>query len=450
VYDIFISRRILPLLLVILSSLHNLQAQPDGRINLGSKVNSGFSELNPVITSDDLLLFFTRKGDTANFGFSGRPDDEDIWYSFREADGTWGKANLMAGPLNTEGYDGVRAVNKSVTRLYLQNQYFADGRRKKGFSVSELGSDGMWQFPTPLDIANYYNDTTTATMAVSNDENVLIMALKRKDSQGGHDLYVSFKTGTYSFSEPKRIDQLSTTGDEVAPFIGFEDQTIYLPSTGFGSPNGLHDIYVMHRLDDTWMNWSKPERLPEPLNSPSSDFYFTLTAAGDTAYISSWDGTSKRGFGKSDIWKAALPKEYRPGTFMPRPQGMPEDDAPAVGALIRLDNVFFDVNKATLRPESHEALEKLRDLLNRYPSMEIEIQGHTDSDGDEAANLALSENRAKSVVKHLIDEGTAAPRLSAKGFGESQPIAPNTTKAGKQLNRRVMVLIKGYGYKGGN
>jgi outer membrane protein OmpA-like peptidoglycan-associated protein len=80
--------------------------------------------------------------------------------------------------------------------------------------------------------------------------------------------------------------------------------------------------------------------------------------------------------------------------------------------------------------------------------MEIEIQGHTDSDGSEESNLALSEERAKSVVAYLVHEGVAEGRLTAKGYGETEPIAPNTTREGKQLNRRVMVMIRGYGYRG--
>jgi hypothetical protein len=104
-------------------------AQQSQRTNLGPNINAEYSELNPVITPDNQMLFFTRKGDPRNVGTATRPDDEDIWYSMRGTDGTWGEAVHLEGPLNTSGYDGVRAINKSVTRLYLQNQYFPDGRR---------------------------------------------------------------------------------------------------------------------------------------------------------------------------------------------------------------------------------------------------------------------------------------------------------------------------------
>lgn len=419
-------------------------AQPE-RINLGPGINSEYSELQPIVTSDGQVMFFTRKAHPQNVGFATRPDDEDIWYALRQADGTWSPAIHLDGPLNTAGYDGVRAVNKTVTHLYLQNQYRADGTRGKGFSISARAEDGTWPYPTPLEIANYYNDTTVATLAVSNDENVLVLSLKRKDSKGAHDLYVAFRTGPYSYSEPKLIDALSTAGDEIAPFIGFDDQTIYVPSTGWSAENGSHDVFVSHRMDSTWLHWSKPERLPEPINMPSADFYFCLTADADTVYLSSWHETNTRGSGRSDIWKAALPERFRPGTYIPR--GETPSDQPPAGSLIRLDNVYFDVAKATLKPESDPVLADLVALLNKYPTMRIEVQGHTDNDGSTEANQTLSENRVKSVVKYLVDRGIKPGRLVAIGFGESQPIAPNTNAQGKRLNRRVMVRILGYDFK---
>ena len=443
-----------PLMLLLLVA-PALTAQ-EARINLGPNINSAYSDLQPVITSDDQILFFTRKGHPENVGYATRKDDEDIWYSTRNADGSWAPAIHLQGPLNTPGYDGVRAVNSAVTHLYLQNQYRADGTRGKGFSISEKGADGMWAYPTPLDIENYYNDTTVATLAVSYDEKVLVLSLKRKDSKVGHDLYVSFKTVEYSFTEPKLIDELSTTGDEIAPFIGFDDRTMYFPSTGWGADSGAHDIFMVRRLDDTWLHWSKPVKLPPPINTLSADFYFDISASSDTCYPSSWHETTTRGFGMSDIWKVGLPEPYRPGTFIatgdytriPTGTQFPRMEDPAVGALLRLDNLYFDTDKATVRQDSKEPLEKLLKLMQAYPTLRIEIQGHTDSDGSEDHNMQLSSDRANTVMRYLVDHGIAAPRLKANGYGETMPIAPNTTSAGKQLNRRVMIQILGYDYHG--
>jgi outer membrane protein OmpA-like peptidoglycan-associated protein len=445
-------------LVAVVAALGFLEAdaQPE-RINLGPGINSQYSELQPIVTSDEQTLFFTRKGDPENVGAGVRPDDEDIWYATRLSDGTWSKAKHLEGPFNTTQYDGVRAINASVTHLYLQNQYRADGSRAKGFSVSERAPDGSWAYPVPLDIEKYYNDTTVATLAVSNDERVLILSLKRKDTKGQHDLYVSFRIGPYKYSEPQSIADLNTTGDELAPCIGFDDRTIYVPSSGWGAEDGLHDVFVSRRLDSTWLHWSKPERLPYPINTPSADFYFSLSANADTCYLSSWHETSTRGYGKADIWTCGLPERYRPGTMLVAEDApsatpsRPDESAPTepvAGSLFRLDNVYFDVDKSTLRPESVTTLDRLIVLMRRFPGMRIEIQGHTDSDGTDEHNMILSGDRAAAVVGYLIDHGIDRGRLESKGYGEHVPIAPNTTAAGKQLNRRVMALVIGHGAGG--
>ncbi len=111
------------------------------------------------------------------------------------------------------------------------------------------------------------------------------------------------------------------------------------------------------------------------------------------------------------------------------------------GGKIVLRNVFFDVDKASLRKESEDELERLHKILELNPNMKIEIDGHTDSDGGEEHNLKLSESRAKSVVDYLIARGINKDNLSWKGFGESQPQVPNDTPENKQLNRRTEIKI---------
>jgi outer membrane protein OmpA-like peptidoglycan-associated protein len=106
-----------------------------------------------------------------------------------------------------------------------------------------------------------------------------------------------------------------------------------------------------------------------------------------------------------------------------------------------LDDVHFDVNMATLRPESYKALDNLVSVLKIKEDQKVEIAGHTDSDGDEKANLLLSQARAESVVKYLLSKGINANQLIAKGYGESEPIDDNNTAAGKQKNRRTEARI---------
>ena len=108
----------------------------------------------------------------------------------------------------------------------------------------------------------------------------------------------------------------------------------------------------------------------------------------------------------------------------------------AVGSIIVLRNIFFDFDKATLRPESTNELERLIKLLNDLPTLKIEISSHTDSKGSDAYNMTLSQSRSESVVSYLINHGIAKDRLTAKGYGETKPMDTNDTDEGRQNNRR--------------
>ena len=111
------------------------------------------------------------------------------------------------------------------------------------------------------------------------------------------------------------------------------------------------------------------------------------------------------------------------------------------GAVIRLNNVFFDTDSAELLPKSRAELGRLVLTLGRYPTMKIEIAGHTDSRSSDEYNLGLSERRAASVRAYLERAGIGAARLQSHGYGEGQPIASNETEKGRALNRRVEFRI---------
>jgi len=103
--------------------------------------------------------------------------------------------------------------------------------------------------------------------------------------------------------------------------------------------------------------------------------------------------------------------------------------------------VSFAYNSAKLTPAFHSTLNKVADILNRYPRTTITITGHTDSKGSHQYNQQLSEQRAQAVKWYLMDQGMASNRISIEGGGETQPRASNETEAGRQLNRRVEMLI---------
>jgi OOP family OmpA-OmpF porin len=111
------------------------------------------------------------------------------------------------------------------------------------------------------------------------------------------------------------------------------------------------------------------------------------------------------------------------------------------GLELTLGDVLFEVNQASLKPGAMRNLYQLADFLNKNPTRQVTIEGHTDSTGLEAANLELSLRRAEAVRDFLISSGVSPDRITARGQGEMYPIASNDTAAGRQQNRRVEILV---------
>jgi OmpA-OmpF porin, OOP family len=112
-----------------------------------------------------------------------------------------------------------------------------------------------------------------------------------------------------------------------------------------------------------------------------------------------------------------------------------------VGQIVRLNNIFFDFGKSTLKAESFNELNRVAKMMTENPSMKLEIAGHTDNVGADEANQSLSQNRAASVVTYLNSKGISSDRLVAMGYGETSPVATNDTEEGRELNRRVEFKI---------
>jgi len=129
----------------------------------------------------------------------------------------------------------------------------------------------------------------------------------------------------------------------------------------------------------------------------------------------------------------------------PPPEPKKEEPPPPPARVELRDNkieirekIQFEVNKAVILPQSFSLLNEIADVIKKNPHIKkIAIEGHASAEGDKAHNLKLSDDRAKSVMKYLTEHGVEAPRLTAKGFGVTKPIADNNTEEGKEKNRRV-------------
>ena len=115
----------------------------------------------------------------------------------------------------------------------------------------------------------------------------------------------------------------------------------------------------------------------------------------------------------------------------------------ARGLIVNMSDVLFDTAQHTLRPAAREKLAKLSGIVLGYPSLKLEVEGHTDSVGTDEYNMQLSESRANEVRDFLVHEGISSSSIAARGFGESQEVASNDTAAGRQQNRRVELVVSG-------
>ena len=115
----------------------------------------------------------------------------------------------------------------------------------------------------------------------------------------------------------------------------------------------------------------------------------------------------------------------------------------ARGLIVNMSDVLFDTAKYTLKPGAREKLSKVAGILLAYPGLNIEVDGYTDNVGGDEYNQNLSDQRAESVRAYLVAQGVLTGSVTAKGFGKTQPVGTNDTAAGRQINRRVELVVSG-------
>jgi OOP family OmpA-OmpF porin len=134
-------------------------------------------------------------------------------------------------------------------------------------------------------------------------------------------------------------------------------------------------------------------------------------------------------------------KKPKPAPPPPAAAPAPAPPAEVVQERIVLRGVNFDFDKSEVRPDAAVVLDEVVSILSGKPDVEVRVEGHTDSTGPEAYNQGLSERRADSVLRYLVQKGIGEARLTSVGFGESNPIATNDTREGRALNRRVELQV---------
>lgn len=356
-------RRLLPVLIFHFSLLLVHAQAPE---NLGEAVNSPHPELNPVIAPDGKTLFFSRVGHPQNTVKS--KVSQDVWFCEATESG-WGTARRMPAPVNQEEHNVLYSITPDGQTILSHSISREDNLTTiRGFSLIRRQGTG-WGAPQRLVIPGLENLSRGyyETACLANDGKTLLMAFSEHRKGRESDLYVSTQNKRGDWSKPARIDALSTKYDETTPFLAADGQTLYFSSNREGGL-GSNDIYVAKRLDNSWQKWTKPINVGTPINTPEYDAYYSVSAAGDYAYLVTYQG----GQGKADIVRFKLKRDDRPAAVAPptvaQTTGNPEVPAQPLpptstqsGAVVLLSGKLLDAKTRQVPSNARIIYESLPD-----------------------------------------------------------------------------------------
>lgn len=387
--------------------------------NLGAGVNTSADEYLPALTVDGQTMIFTR-----------RAKDEDFYLS-ECREGVWSQA--VALPINTPDNEGAQCLSQDGRVLL-----FTACDREGGMGRCDLYlctlRNGKWTKPRNLG-PPVNTGAWESQPSLSVDGRTLYFVSNRRGGYGGMDIWKTVFTGR-GWTEPENLGpQINTAGDEMSPFIHFDDRTLYFASNGHVGMGG-QDQFVA-RMEDNGQ-WGKPQNMGYPINTEADETNLIVDADGRTAYYSS---DRAGGYGRQDLYRFDLPEALRPLPAMATGDTAQPVAPLESGQTLTLRNILFATASATFDSASYPTLERLASLLQAHPNLKVEIAGHTDNVGRPETNQRLSEQRAQAVVQYLVSQGVSPARLSAKGYGESRPVASNDTEEGRAQNRRTELKI---------
>jgi outer membrane protein OmpA-like peptidoglycan-associated protein/tetratricopeptide (TPR) repeat protein len=466
--------------------------------NLGPEINTSKSEYWPSLTADDSVIVYTVSDRL-------KRSQEDLYTSSRE-NNSWKKGVRMSPPINSEGSEGAQTISADGKTMVFTACLRSDSYGSCDLYISKKKGKN-WS--NPLNMGNVINTSYKESQpSLSADGNTIYFVSNRPEGKGNFDIWRSTLKVSGTWSTPENLgDSINTSKDELAPFIHYDNQTLYFSSEGHLGMGGS-DIFISRK--DTNGNWSMAKNSGYPINTNFDEESLIVTANGDLGFFSSnMDG----GYGQKDIYQFKIPQQLKPkkvifakglvynSKSLDRLQAQIEitdksgnsnlftesdsETGEFLVCLIPEKSYAFNVNKTgfmfysetLLLKDSNmyiniplvpielgksailkniffnldsfqlkeESFPELQKLIEFIKSNKIvvEIQGHTDNTGTVSHNQKLSENRAKSVFNYLINNGLDKIYLKYKGYGASKPIAGNETEIGRAKNRRTEFVIIG-------
>lgn len=447
-----------------------------------TEFNSRRADYCPVLAGDqwDRLYFSSTRNDALGEELSGITGAKpgDIFFSDKDDKGKWSKPQTIESGLNTEYDEGACCLSPDGSTMYLTQCLSDASYPRYAQIVTAQRSDASWGKTTPLLITN---DTLSsyAHPAISPDGEWLYFVSDMPGGKGGLDIWRMRLTANGPVGVENLGEPINTPGDEMFPTFR-PNGDFYFSSDGHPGFGGL-DIFIATVGEDGKYHLSHPGY---PLNSQGDDFGMTFQGQLNQGFFSSnrgdgrgWDhiysfynpeivqtirgwiyeqdgyeltagearivgtdGTNLRLGVRGD---GSFEYVVKPGVdyiilamcdgFLNHKEEIHVDSVKeskvydlqfplaSISAPVLIDNIFYAFDKATLLPESKNALDSLVMMLNENPNITIELAAHTDYRGAEAYNKTLSQKRAESVVKYLINHGIAPDRLTPVGYGEEKP-----------------------------
>ena len=418
--------------------------------SLKGNINTPENEAGQNISQDGQWLVFTANGRPQGYG------NFDIYISYLTPTG-WSEATNLGGKVNSDQWDSQPCLSPDKRDLYFASRRFG-GYGGSDIYVCHMQTNGRWSEPENLG-AEINTSGDDQCPFIHADNQTLYFTSNGLQGYGGNDLFVVRKGPGGVWSKPMNLGYpINTISDEGTLFIAADGKTAYYASDRSDSKGG-HDIYsfeLPQNVRPYKTLWVKGKVLDKKTTKG-------LPASVELIELSTKQVISKVQTDETGNYFITLPvgKDYafnvnRKGYLFysdnflmstRSPDSTYEKNIPLqpieANASIILNNIFFDVNKSELKPESQIEMDKLIQLLTENPNVKIEISGHTDNVGKPADNLLLSNNRAKAVINYLINKKIAPQRLTAKGYGETKPIGNNKTEAGKAMNRRTEMKVIG-------
>jgi len=418
----------------------NVKGEWTAPVNPGEPLNTDLHSASVGLSPDGQKIFIY-KGDVGG---------GDIFESDLDGD-KWTTPVQLPPPINSESYEGSAAFSPDGRTVYFISER-PGGRGGSDIYVATKNKNGVWGKATNLG-RNINTEFNEKGVFMHPDGMTLYFSSEGHNTMGGYDIFKVQKKGRRGWQKPVNLGYpINTPEDDMFFTVTANGRHGYFSSNKEGEQNiyriTFKDVVNLLTLvkgrildEDTKepifagidiVDLSTNEDIANfESNKTTGDYLISLPSGVNYGISVKADGYlfHSENF---NIDSTSEYKEVNKDIYLKKIK---------VGSIVVLNNIFFDFAKATLRPESTNELDRIVKLLIENPRIVVEISGHTDNVGSDNYNKKLSGDRAKSVVDYLISKGIASSRLTSKGYGFDQPIAPNDTEVGRQMNRRTEFKI---------